>query len=276
LGGQVTEHNSTIDSRDHSLLRNGRLSIRKVLLRAAISLIRNAVPILLAMLAPVMILTLIGEFFLTNGVPWSASVVALSVVTYVAFILLWVGFASVLHARFLDRRERPPLWRVLIWSRTQLDFLIGILKVLGLIVLMNVVVVVAAVVAGPLAQLIGVLAASFVWARLSMVFPGASVGRPLALEDSWSLTSNARGRVVILLGSLYLVAQIFVPMVLGLVLFFGSNWYIEAAVAALMFGGAAVVAAVLSATYQALVEMRPQHVRDTYIPEDGSRLADTS
>lgn len=102
-----------------------------------------------------------------------------------------------------------------------------------------------------------------------MVFPGASVGRPLALEDSWSLTSNARGRVVILLGSLYLVAQIFVPMVLGLVLFFGSNWYIEAAVAALMFGGAAVVAAVLSAIYQALVEMRPQHVRDTYIPEDG-------
>jgi len=71
------------------------------------SLIRNTIPILLAIVAPVVILTLIGEFFPTNDVPWSASVVALSVVTYVAFILLWVGFASVLHARFLDRRERP-------------------------------------------------------------------------------------------------------------------------------------------------------------------------
>ncbi len=51
-------------------------------------------------------------------------------------------------------------------------------------------------------------------------------------------------------------------------------WQLNLISAVLMFAGAAIVAAILSATYRGLVEMRPPDVRDTYIPQDGSHLAD--
>ncbi len=264
----MSEQDSVNGQRERTLLRNGKLSIRKVLMRAAMSLARNIVPILLAMVGPVVVLTLISEIFRGE---FSVASIAVS---YIAMVLLWVGFASVLHARFLDRQHSPPPWRVLIWSRAQLDFLFGILKITGVLILMGVVVGILSFVAGPLAQLVGLVVASFVWSRLAMVFPSASVGKPLALEDSWGLTSHARGRVFVLLGSLYIVSQFYVSLTLSLPLLYGSGWHIHATSAALLFGGAAVVVSILSAAYQGLVEMRPPDVRETYLPQHGSGLAD--
>lgn len=269
----MSERSSRIDSRDQSLLRNGAISIRKILGRSVAQIGRHFGPILLAMVGPVAVMTIFLVLFPT-GDPGSASVIWQAVISFLLWILLWVGFASVLHARFLDRRQSPPSWRVLIWSRAQVEFLFGIIKVTLLLIGIGIVVALASNIIGFVAQLIGTLAAMFVWARLAMVFPGASVGRPLALEDSWSLTSSGGWRVVVLLGVLYLASQALLPLALGLSLFFGSGWIGHAASAAVLFGGAAVVAAILSATYQALVETRPPDVRDTYIPQDETHLAD--
>jgi hypothetical protein len=183
MSGQPTK----IESRDQSLLRNGELSIRKIVARAATLLGRNIGAILLAMIGPVVGMTLLLVLFPT-GDPGSASVVWRADASFLVWILLWVGFASVLHARFLDCRKSPPPWRVLIWSQAQVEFLFGIIKVTLLLIGIGIVIALASNIIGFVAQLIGTLAAMFVWARLAVVFPGASVGRSLALEDSWSLT----------------------------------------------------------------------------------------
>jgi len=237
------------------------------------------------MIGPVTIVTLVWELFPTSGGPDSFSVVLRGLVAFFVWVLLWVGFASVLHARFLDRRHSPPVWRALIWSRTQLEFLFGIFRVTLVLILVGVVAGIPIAIAGAiatwlgiLAELVGLLVASYVWARLAMVFPSASVGKPLAIKDSWSLTSSAVWRIAFLLGLLYIVSRILVPLALSLPLLAdvpsATDWLVRAVSAALMFGGAAVVAAILSATYQALVETRPPDVRDTYIPQDGTHLAD--
>ena len=55
---------------------------------------------------------------------------------------------------------------------------------------------------------------------------------------------------------------------------FDGEWLLQILSAVLLFFGAAIVAAVLSATYRGLVEMRPADVRDTYVPQDQAPEAD--
>ncbi len=100
-----------------TLLRNGRLSMRKVWAHALGLLVRNAGPILLAMIGPVVVMTLAREVMLgqIDRSPDSIFVGFGDLVSFVVWYVLWIGFASVLHARFLDHRNSPPLWRTMIW-----------------------------------------------------------------------------------------------------------------------------------------------------------------
>jgi len=129
----------------------------------------------------------------------------------------------------------------------------------------------------------GGLAVLIVWSRMSMVLPSAAVDRPLALGDSWGLTGYAKVRVVLLVASMYALSRLFSDFALPMSLIGGLDafsdsiavaWVSGLISSAAVFVGAAIVAAVLSATYRGLVEMRPPDVRDTYIPQDGSHLAD--
>lgn len=258
-----------------TLLRNGRLSMRKVVAHALGLLVRNAGPIALTMIGPVVVMTLIRELVPAGfgAAPGTALVTLHGVSVFVVWLLLWVGFASVLHARFLDHGRPPPPWRALIWSHAQVSFLFGIVRLIGVLILVGMATFLLGYVAGEIAGLIGLIAGTIVWGRLAMVFPSAAVGRPLALADSWRLTGLARVRVVILIGSLYICAQFFGPIVVVLPLFDGE-WLLQILSAVLLFFGAAIVAAVLSATYRGLVEMRPADVRDTYVPQDQAPEAD--
>jgi len=251
--------------------------MRKVLAHALGMLVRNAGPILLAMLGPVVAMTLAREIMLGPVDPLFVQFGGL--VAFVVWYVLWIGFASVLHARFLDQRNSPPPWRTMIWSRAQMSFLFGIVRVTGLLIVVGYVFAIPVAVASQISPIVGevaewimLLVAMVIWAGVALVFPAAAVGRPLALRDSWELTQPSRVRVVILVGPLYVFAWTFLPV--ALVLPFTPSivsapaWQLNLISAVLMFAGAAIVAAVLSATYRGLVEMRPADVRDTYIPQD--------
>jgi len=260
------------------LLRNGHLSIRKVL-RHALNLLRhNAGAILVVMFAPVILLAAARELSLVVFGGFSImEVVAQTLVHAGVFLLLWIGFASVLHGQFLGTVTKGRAWRVVIWSRAQVSFAFGGLRLIGVLILLGFATIFLSFI--PFGGLVGTLIAAFVWSRLAMVFPAAAVGRPLALEDSWGLTGAAKTRVALLIGSLYLIGQILIALTVSWQSLAGLNpdqetWPTSLVISAVLFSWSAVVAAVLSATYRGLVEMRPPDVRDTYIPQDGSHLAD--
>jgi len=258
-----------------------------VLAHALGTLVRNVGSILLAMIGPVVVMTLARKVMLSQ-VDRSADSLLLEfggLVSFVVWYVLWIGFASVLHARFLDQRNSPPLWRTIIWSRAQMSFLFGIVRVTGLLIVVGYVFAIPAGVASQVSPIIGevaewimLLVAMVIWAGVALVFPAAAVGRPLALRDSWELTGYSRVRVVILVGPLYVFAWTLLPAALALpfaprIVFHAPAWQLNLISAVLMFAGAAIVAAILSATYRGLVEMRPPDVRDTYIPQDESPAA---
>jgi len=256
------------------LLRNGRLSMGKVLVRAVVTLFRHAPIVVLTMVIPVLLMTILQQ--LLTGSPFLVE----ALVSALAWLLLWVGFASVLHARFLGLKVAP--WRAIVWTRAQVSFLLGILKLIGVMILLGILISLLAII--PFGNLVGFLISAFVWARCSMVFPSAAVGRPLDLGGSWELTAAQRGRVALLIGALYIVVQVVMSFLIAWPALSGSlsGLYPEIAnplttsivANALMFLVAAVVVSVLSATYRGLVQMRPAEVRDQYIPDEGSHLVD--
>ena len=167
-----------------------------------------------------------------------------------------------------------------------MSFLFGIVRVTGLLIVVGYVFLIPVGVASQISPIIGevaewimLLVAMVISAGVALVFPAAAVGRPLALRDSWELAGYSRVRAVILVGPLYVFAWTLLPAALVLpfvpsIVPYAVAWQLNLISAVLMFAGAAIVAAILSATYRGLVEMRPPDVRDTYIPQDGSHLAD--
>lgn len=278
-----------------TVLRNGRLSMREVWAQALGALFRDAVPILSAMIGPVVVMTLVSYGFVAALLRVSADAQTLlslvaDLVLALVWFALWVGFASYLHRLFLHPQSSGSPWRAIVWTEEQTRFFKGVMKLVLLIVGMFVGLSIVSLVFGSVTGTFGVLVIGVggslgilvVWSRLSMVLPSAAVGRPLALGDAWVFTGQAKVRVVILFASMYAVSQVFSKFVP--VSFAGAPdafsdsialaWVPAFISSVALFAGAAVVAAVLSATYRGLVEMRPPDARDTYVPQDGAHLGD--
>ncbi|NQV82159.1 MAG: hypothetical protein HQ495_16495 [Alphaproteobacteria bacterium] len=248
--------------------------MRKVWAHALGTLFRNVGAIVVTMFAPVVLMTAAQRAPL-DLVSYRPSTILIHwLVGFLAWLILWVGFASVLHGRFLGLKAAP--WRAIIWTRAQVNFLQSILKLIATLIALGFFTVILSF-AVPFGALLGMFISTVVWSRNAMVLPAAAVGRPMSLGDSWEFTAPARVRVVFLVGSLYLLAQVLVAALFSWqainVISFEDTWVSSLISSAIMFTGAAIVAAVLSATYRGLVEMRPPHERDSYLPQDGSHLA---
>lgn len=179
-----------------------------------------------------------------------SAIVALGVAIVMAlafsvFVVRWHRF--VLLGEATSGGPIPPGWPEFVVAAIKL----GIILFVGWMVLLVVALLPPHVLTVPLSGLGGV-ALTLLSLRVSLIFPAAAIGRPLALRTAWDLTADNFWRLLVAAFACYFPFLVVQMIVHGIGSWFPSMLSIvfEATRLAVAFAGAAVVAALLSHLYR--------------------------
>jgi hypothetical protein len=189
-------------------------------------------------------------------------VVLIDAAVWAIFLVRWHRF--ILLEETTAKSLFPPGWAAYVWTGVKLWLLLsfGLLVGFALFLFMEIIAPVSstgAIAIGGMISLVFVLA--LVWARISLAFPAAAVGRPITLvADAWEL---ARGNYWRLVACLIACCAPFVIFTYGIgsiadvlpSMLRSTSPFLDLAV---LFAGAAVVASLLSHIYRRLSPVEPQ------------------
>jgi hypothetical protein len=195
---------------------------------------------------------------------WSVriSVALIDAAAWAVFLVRWHRF--ILLQETTATGLFPPGWMAYVWTGVKLWLLLafGVLAGFALFLFMDIVAPFSstgALAIGGMICLLLVLA--LVWARVSLAFPAAAIGRPLTLvADAWDL---ATGNYLRLVACLVACCAPFVILTYGIGLIAGVLPSMLANIIPFVdlvvwFAGAAVVASLLSNVYRRLSPAEPQ------------------